>query len=187
MAEYPVNCCAILWRKPVIIKCVAFVAGMALASAAYADTFYVPGTQRVLSAPTVSWRMELPMDITMVVIPHSKQQYDTVGDWRFLPGGNLLIKVSKMSDPRYETLVATHELVEAVLCKQAGVSEEAVTAFDVAYEKNRKDGDLSEPGDDPKAPYHDQHLAASELERLLAAWLQVDWDAYNAEVESMGK
>jgi hypothetical protein len=34
-----------------------------------------------------------------------------------------------------------------VLSRQAGVSERAVDAFDMAYERRRKPGDLREPGD----------------------------------------
>ena len=89
--------------------------------------------------------------------------------------GDLLISVSKMSDPRYETLVAAHELIEAMLCRQAGISERAVDAFDRHYEAHRKAGDQSEPGDDPRAPYHRQHVAATKIERELAALLGVVW------------
>ncbi len=38
-----------------------------------------------------------------------------MGDWHFSRQGNLTIRVSAMSDPRYETLVAVHELIEAIL------------------------------------------------------------------------
>jgi hypothetical protein len=118
----------------------------------------------------------------MKVIPHAEQRYATVGDWYFTKAGNLQIRVSRLSDPRYETLVAVHELVEAVLCKEAGVSQQAVDAFDMAYERNRKSGDVSEPGDDPRAPYHHQHQAASWFEKALAEKLGVDWAAYEREV-----
>jgi hypothetical protein len=52
------------------------------------------------------------MKVVMTVIPHQKQRYDTVGDWHFTSKGDLKITVSKLSDPRYETLIAVHELVE---------------------------------------------------------------------------
>jgi hypothetical protein len=81
-----------------------------------------------------------------------------------------------------ETLVVVHELVEAVLCKEAGVSQREVDEFDMSFERHRKPGDLSEPGDDPKAPY--QHQAASWFEKALAEKLGVDWAAYSREVGS---
>ena len=123
----------------------------------------------------------------MRVIPHAKQRYDTVGDWRFTRNGDLEITVSKLSDPRYETAIGIHELYEAIACKQAGISEKDVTAFDVAYELRRKPDDISEPGDDPKAPCHYQHVAATKLERLYIELQGLDWEAYNTEVEKVHK
>jgi hypothetical protein len=122
--------------------------------------------------------------IVIETIDHSKQRYPTVGDWQIGKAGNLHITVSKMSDQRYEFLVAAHEMIEAYLAIHAGVSPKAVDRFDKAYEANRKPGDDSEPGDDPRAPYHKQHVFAENVERLLAAELGVDWQAYDHEVSS---
>ena len=121
------------------------------------------------------------MRIVIETIEHSKQRYPTVGDWRVKPDG-LHITVSKMSDPRYEFLVGMHEAIEAVLCQHAGISPAAVDRFDKAYEARRKPGDLSEPGDDPRAPYHHQHQVATSIEKRLAKQLDVDWAAYDREV-----
>jgi len=78
-----------------------------------------------------------------------------------------------MTDRRYELLVALHELVEALLCQQSGVSQERVDAFDKAYEAKRPLADKdSEPGDDPAAPYNRQHVIASVTERLAADLLR---------------
>jgi hypothetical protein len=96
----------------------------------------------------------------------------------------LQITVSKMSDQRDEFLIGMHEAIEAYLAVRAGVSPEAVDSFDRAYEAKRKTGDDSEPGDDPRAPYHKQHVFAEKIERLLAAELGVDWSAYDREVSS---
>jgi hypothetical protein len=56
-----------------------------------------------------------------------------------------------MKDHRDEILCAVHELVEAVLCEDNGVKEEAVTAFDVAHPN------AEEPGELKDAPYHWEH------------------------------
>jgi len=122
--------------------------------------------------------------IVIDVIPHEDQRYPTVGDWIEIADG-LQIYVSKMSDPRYEELVLVHELVEAILCRRRGISQEAVDKFDLSFESNRPDGDLSEPGDDPTAPYRDEHRFATAVERLLAQELGVDWIAYETEVEHL--
>jgi hypothetical protein len=89
-----------------------------------------------------------------------------------------------MSDQRYEFLVAAHEMIEAYLALHAGVTQEAVDKFDRAYEAKRKRGDDSEPGDDPRAPYHREHVFASKIERSLAKQLGVDWAKYDRGVSS---
>jgi hypothetical protein len=144
-------------------------------------------------------------------IEHKTQRYDTVGDWHIEPDGGVLVVVSRMSDQHYEFLVALHELIEAYLCKHAGISEEDVTWYDREFESKRRailsvlevllatadnaeataviqrrrsETEAAEPGDDPRAPYHKQHVFASKIERMVADQLGVDWAAYNAEVES---
>jgi hypothetical protein len=144
------------------------------------------------------------MDIIARTIPHEQQRYPTTGDWRFmryrdmshpeLSSDSLYVHVSKMPDERYEQLVAVHEIIEALLCKQAGISEESVSEYDNAYEAARESDsvrhqqascgciptEISEPGDDIHAPYYRQHQIATGIERILAAELGVDWNAYEA-------
>ena len=119
--------------------------------------------------------------VTMNAIPYAKMRYPTAGDWRWRDIDMLEITVARMPDPRYETLIAAHELVEAVLCRQDGVSEQAVDAWDLAHP------DADEPGEVPGAPYFKQHAAASEIEHLLAAKLGVDWSQYEKAIDDLGK
>src|SRR5215475_7195724 len=127
------------------------------------------------------------MKTIIETIDHKDQRYPTVGDWYFDEHGNLVIRVSKMSDPRYEMLVAVHELVEVLQCQRDGVSQESVDQFDKAFEEKRAKGELkdenAEPGDEPDAPYHEQHCLATSVERLLAYSLGVNWSQYADEVE----
>lgn len=118
-------------------------------------------------------------------IPHMFQAYPTVGNWQFTKDGVPVIFVSRMSDPRYEWLVGIHELVEVELCRQRGITQKAVDEFDIAFEKKRKPDNDDEPGDDPKAPYRQEHFAATNIERLLAAEVGVDWAAYDKEICSL--
>jgi hypothetical protein len=135
---------------------------------------------------TAAYSAEKPRDLHIVIetIDHSKQRYPTVGDWQIDKAGNLRITVSKMSDQRYEFLIGMHEAIEAYLAIHAGVSPETVDKFDMAYEGKCKKGDASEPGDDPRAPYHHQHVVATSIEKRLAKQLGVDWAAYDREVSS---
>ena len=125
-------------------------------------------------------------NIRVDFIPHSAQRYPTVGDWRETNEGETWkIDVSMMSDWRYGYLVAMHELIEMALCKHRGISEQAVTDFDLDFEAKRPDGCDDEPGGAQDAPYREEHLFAEAIERRLAAELGVDWPAYDQEVTNL--
>lgn len=129
-------------------------------------------------------------EIEVRVIPHEKQRYDTCGDWLFrkIIGEQrdiLSVTVSALPDPRMEHAVMLHEIAEALLCRQAGIEERLVTAFDTAYEANRKEGDTSEPGDSPDAPYRAQHQMATSIERLFIISSGLSWSEYEAAVDNL--
>lgn len=125
------------------------------------------------------------MIIIIETISHKEHRYETVGDWVFDKDGNLMIKVSEMGCWKYEALVGLHEAIEALLCKSRGISEEDVTKFDVAYERHRDEDDISEPGDQYDAPYRREHFTATNIERQLAEALDVNWQQYDAVVNSL--
>lgn len=118
------------------------------------------------------------MKIIIETIPHGRQRYPTAGDW-YLADGELKIRVSKLGNWRYEMAVAVHEIVEALLCMNNGVSEADVDVFDVTY---RGEG---EPGDDAAAPYSNEHCFATAVERMLIAAFGVSWAEYEAAVEKL--
>lgn len=122
------------------------------------------------------------MIITIETIPHASQRYDTVGDWIWEDENYLRIRVSSMRRRRYAALVAVHELVEALLCWERGITTEMVDTFDKAFEAGRPEGNEDEPGDDPTCPYRREHFFATTVERLLAAELRVDWTEYERSV-----
>ena len=125
------------------------------------------------------------MNVFIKTIPHSQQDYNTVGNWKIERDGTILILVSQMNDWRYEFLVAAHELCEVFLCQHAGISQSKVNRFDIAFEKKRIKGNTDEPGDDEKAPYQYQHSIATGVERILAACLGVSWKKYSAKIDSL--
>lgn len=124
---------------------------------------------------------------TLRVIDHKFQRYNTCGDWRTWPKLTD-VSVSAMSDRRYELLVAVHELIEAELCRARGITEQEVTDFDTNYEQHlRTSDDNSEPGDQPMAPYHREHVFATKVERLLADELGVDWQEYERALAELSR
>lgn len=126
------------------------------------------------------------MRIVITTIPHASQRYDTCGDWIEDGRGHLRhVRVSEMGHEDYHFLVAVHEMVEAWLCLKRGITQEAVDAFDKDFEAKRPAGDDREPGHEPDAPYHREHVFAERIERLVAEELGVDWDEYDRIVSSL--
>lgn len=135
------------------------------------------------------------MIIDFQIIAHKKQRYDTVGDYYWKKGG-LFFRVSKMRYMKYSMLVFLHEIIEFFLCAMAGIKMRDIDKFDMEYEKARETmlptapcGHLffEEPGDDPHAPYHHQHICASRCERLIAQCAGVDWEQYCEEVRRLSQ
>ena len=103
------------------------------------------------------------MQIIIDFVPSIVQRYDTAGDWFYTPDGTLMILVSN-DNPEFPTQIdqegiALHELMEALLCGQMGVTQKQVDDWDMQTS-------AEEPGDDPEAPYHEQHTLATIVEAL---------------------
>ena len=124
------------------------------------------------------------MHITIRTIPHEQQRYETCGDWQEF-GEDTIINVSEMGDSLAEILVGIHELVEVVLCRHRGISQEIVDKFDKHFEATRLKDDTSEPGDYPLAPYRKEHFFATNIERMIAHELGVDWAKYEEIVNTL--
>lgn len=122
-----------------------------------------------------------PMKITLKTLPPEMMRYPTTGDWQWFDNGDLLVTVAEhKKHDRSAFLVMLHELVEAFLCKDAGISEEDVSAFDLS------NPDLPEPGEHPDAPYRRQHEVAIEVEKIVASALLRDWDDHEDWVQAAG-
>ena len=134
--------------------------------------------------------------ITIEVIPHLEQRYNTVGDWQFerSPEGEptaLNIKVSDLDDQAYFILIGLHEAIEALLCEKRGVKESEVDQFDLNWKPSRvhwsSDTVPNEPGEDYYSPYYQEHQIATGIERLLAARMFTNWARYEALVDELIK
>ncbi len=126
---------------------------------------------------------------TVEVIPHSEQRYNTPGDWKVYPSGDIAVFVSDLGNWKYHALMGVHELCEALICREMGVTQEQVDAFDMAFEVGRTNGlhgPHDEPGAHPDAPYRTAHFVAETIERVLAVALGVDWAQYGARVDALG-
>ncbi len=115
--------------------------------------------------------------INMLVIPQSEQRYDTVGDYWIDADGTWQFRVSDLGDWRYNFSVLLHEFIEFALITQHGVPEKAVLDFDLSVPTDSQYSD--DPGFDPTAPYHTEHVYADCMERLIAPYLGISNSAVN--------
>lgn len=103
-------------------------------------------------------------------------------DWYFDDKGDLQVRVNPMSDPRYETLLAIHETVEALMCQAHGIDHKTVDKWDWDYDAAHPNKPDLNAGDDPTCPYRREHCQATAIERILAAELNVIWKIYDDEL-----
>ena len=125
------------------------------------------------------------MRIVIETIPHKSHRYSTCGDYFMDAEGTLQIRVSEEMPETSQGLVILHELAEMLMCRANGVSIKSIDDFDMNFEANRKPGDLSEPGDQPDAPYRDQHNIASGIERIVCAQMGVGFLEHEKAVDAL--
>ena len=90
-----------------------------------------------------------------------------IGDWWEPNNGAYQIMALDLGDDDSTAAVGIHEFIEQRLCEKHGIPEAVVNAWDAAHE-----GD--EPGDDPEAPYHKEHMLATMVEDVVRKALGVD-------------
>lgn len=115
------------------------------------------------------------MRVIIDTIPQEHQRYDTVGDWWLDPFGKLQIRVTEQADVRHAQLIMVHELIEALLCMNDGITPDQVDEFDKRFEGR-------EPGDSAFSPYKRQHNFATAVERMMCAAMGIDWAAYDGAI-----
>jgi hypothetical protein len=118
-------------------------------------------------------------NVELKIIPHRTQRYDTLGDWTYSTNGTLCIYASETNVAAYNWALLLHELVEAWLCRQNGITVEEVDAWDLNWSSD------GEPGDHPQCPYHRPHQAATVIERLFLWMTGYDWEGYEAALDKV--
>jgi len=127
------------------------------------------------------------MRITIAIIDHKHQRYETVGDWKWHPEWNDILEVfvSDLGDKKMNACIVIHELIEALLCRfnDPEITTEMVDEWDIDFLKTFPKE--PEPGDCPDAPYHSQHKFASEIERAFAEKLGIVWNDYERRIKEL--
>lgn len=120
--------------------------------------------------------------ITVKLIDPANQRFGECGDWFYdAEDHHLTVFVSRMEDWRSEIAVAIHEALEAVMCLDADVDQTDVDAFDKTfYQLN--DG-TNNAGDSSEAPYFNQHVAATFVEKEICNQVKLDWNQHGRNCE----
>ena len=128
------------------------------------------------------------LSASISIVSKELMRYDTAGDWivelmqydaagdLIVPNEKIAITVARQKDRRYEMLIAVHELVEAILCRERGITADMVDEWDIILHPEAQD-----PGALPGCPYAKEHSAAECIERMLAHELGVEWNTYLEE------
>ena len=123
-------------------------------------------------------------EIHIKVIPfkaHRKNIGGQVDDYWVDKKGILQIRISDLNSASLEFMLLIHALSEAVLCMIRGIKFSSIDEFDRQFEEQVRGGlyrEDEEPGDDIAAPYKREHFFATNIERLLAAELGINWGYY---------
>lgn len=124
-------------------------------------------------------------EIRIKVIPHSRQRYETCGDYWIDKKSVLQIRISNMKSTISEQLVAIHEFAEVIMIMWKGIDIKDIDKFDKEFEAKRKKGNSDEPGFDPEAPYRNEHAIATAIELMICAHLNIPWKEYEQNVLSL--
>jgi len=114
------------------------------------------------------------------IIAHNLQEYDTAGNYAEL-NNKWAMWITELPDWKYEACLLIHELVEMCLTKAHNVDWKLIDAFDI----NGEGKDHPDPGTLKSAPYHNEHMLATQLEKRFAKMLGVDWNEYNRVLDSL--
>jgi len=126
--------------------------------------------------------IHIPKIIIKPIQPEN-HRYPTCGDYIYdREDDTLTIFVSRMEDWRSELAVAIHGVFESVACIAEEIPMSDIDLFDMAFEQNRAESDLSEPGDSKAAPYHKQHVGATFVEREVCSKLDLSWEKHEDNV-----
>lgn len=120
-------------------------------------------------------------EIRIRLIKHSNQRVkEEVGDWFYdAELDRITVFVSRMSDFRSELAVALHEAYESVAYLSSGKDQTDVDFFDKKFYMENKTG---EAGDSIHAPYRNEHIAATFIEKDVCDQLELDWPLHEQNV-----
>lgn len=104
----------------------------------------------------------------------------SAGDYWRTAENTVQIRVADLRNPNMEFLIALHELVEEWLCNKRGIKETDIQKFDIEHSH------LFEPGNEPDAPYYNEHQVATIIEMIMCRELDIKWSDYDEAIGKIG-
>ena len=103
-------------------------------------------------------------NINIKIIPYKEMRYDTLGDY-WISKNSIEIRIAshnkygeKLERREIQGFIL-HELMELFIVMHRKIPIEAIDKFDMEYKG-------SDPGMNPNAPYHREHMTAMEVEEM---------------------
>jgi hypothetical protein len=122
----------------------------------------------------------IPQIIIKTIDP-ANQRFGECGDWFYdADADELTIFINKMADWRSELAVTIHEAIEAVWCLAEEVDQTDVDYFDKKFYLEHDEG---EAGNDAAAPYFEQHVLATLIEKELCSHIGLLWPDHEKNCE----
>jgi len=125
--------------------------------------------------------------------PVQRLRFKDVADYYFIispveEDKVLKITVAEMENPDYEFLVALHEFIESYLLVRKNTDLNKIDEWEERFGKERKEGKRPQnaiAGEQEDCPYKEEHKIATEIEKKMAEYLEVDWQEYDKYLEKL--
>jgi hypothetical protein len=107
--------------------------------------------------------------------PFAQMRYPTTGDW-YEKNNNIHVDTILTDDWRVNISIAIHNIIEKFLCDAVNIKGEDVDAYSKAHHLE------DDPGLNPDAPHHDQHMLADKIERIIHTELGLSRKKYEYKI-----
>jgi hypothetical protein len=101
------------------------------------------------------------------------------GDYFTDSYGVLQFEIAKTGNLFYDCAILIHEMAEWMAWRSHGGTEGVMDGFDFAHTE------LYEPGEDPRCPYHKEHMFAEDVERRVVKACGIKWKDYSRAIDKV--
>lgn len=116
----------------------------------------------------------------MSVLFKDALRYSTLDDYG-IEGNKIWFEIKDTGNLGYNLILLIHAIIEFLLTQGRGIPVALIDRFDADHPES------DEPGDEMNSPYRNEHCVAVGIERILCAYLNIPWKAYEETlIKSLG-